>query len=199
MKIDVLFDARLATLQLTAYRQALADKAVARALNRTATTVRAEAARLIAGELRPVNVGEIKKGITIRRATRNFLTATVRANGRRKIPITALKARQTKKGVTVRVGGKTYSIDHAFITKKGNRDKARLRAPSFKGQLVTATDYRAKRTGKKGPDYPVAELFVPGVPTVFVEARILRALGAVARQRFAVALAQEVKFATSKL
>lgn len=193
MQVDVRFDVARATAELQSWQSRFADQAVARALNRTATTVRATAAREIAQALRPLKVGEVRKAISIARATRGALVAIVRASGRRKIPIAAFGARQTAKGVSVRVGGRAYTVPHAFLTHQG-RTRARLRAPTFKGQLVTAPDYRAKRVKATGSDYPIAELFVPGVPTVFLDARLRGVMRTVAATRFRAALAQEIKF-----
>jgi hypothetical protein len=199
MRIDVHFDAKRAIAALEGYREGVGARAVSRALNRTATTVRAEAARVIAPQVRPLRIGEIRRAIAVRRSTPDTLVAVVRAGGRRRIPITALGARQTRAGVRVRVGGRSFLIQHAFIGPvRGGRDGARIRAPDFKGQLVDAVRYRQKRVNRSGMDVPIAEIFAPGIPAVFVERQVLEVLGRVARERFAVAIAQEVRFARTR-
>lgn len=199
MKLDVRFGAARAVASLSAYHSKIRDRALVRALNRTATTVRAVAARLIAPEVKPLPIAEIKKAIAIERATRSKLVAVVRAGGRKRIPLTMLGARQTKTGVTVRVGGKVYTIAHAFINEvRGSRLGARVRAPDFKAQLLNAVKFRAKRLRRSGIDYPIAEVMAPGVPTVFVQAKIMQGMRRAAIERFNTVIAQEVKFLQSK-
>jgi len=215
MRIDVRFDAAKATASLSAYQAKVRDKALVKALNRTATTVRAVGARLITDELKPLKVGEIKKAISIKFANRNTLVAVVRANGRKRIPLTALGALQTKTGVKVRIGGKAVTIEHAFINKvRKGRLGVRLRAFDFKAQLFEAVkfrgrrdralDYRNKRgaapSGRRGdPDFPIAEIMAPGVPLVFVQQKVMQGMRRVALERFATVVAQEVKFLSSKV
>jgi hypothetical protein len=213
MRLDVRFDAQRALASLSAYQAKVRDKALVKALNRTATTVRAVGARAIAAEMKPAKVTEVKKAISINFASRAKLVAVVRANGRKRIPLTAMGARPTNKGVTVRVGGKVYTIAHAFINKvrKGRRG-VRIRAPDFRAQLVDAVKFRAgkgyrqqaglvsARSGRRlaAGDYPIAEIMAPGVPLVFVQRGVMRAMRAAALDRFRTVLEQEVKYLANK-
>ena len=215
MRIDVRFDAARATAQLNGYAAKLRDKSLVRALNRTATTVRAVGARLIADEIKPIKVGEVKRAISIKFANRTTLVAVVRANGRKRIPLTALGAQQTKTGVRVRVGGKVVAIEHAFINKvRRGRLGVRIRSFDFKAQLFDAVKFRSRRNRaldyrtKRGavparrrgnPDYPIAEIMAPGVPLVFVQQKVMQGMRRVALERFATVVAQEVKFLSSKV
>ncbi len=209
MKIDVRFDAARSTAALQGYSTKVKDKALVKALNRAAVTVRSVAARMIAKELKPLQTERIKASLRIDNARASSLTARVTARGARSIPLSAYKPRQTKTGITVRVGGRTYTIAHAFLRKvKGQRLGVRLRAPDFKAQMFDRTVFRPRRIGsgyaRKGNrhraggrtvgDYPIAEIFTPGIPTVFVYDKIMRAMSQVALERFNVVVAQEVKF-----
>jgi hypothetical protein len=199
MRLDVRFDAGRAMASLSAYQNKLRDKALVKGLNRAATTVRAEGARLIAAEMKPLRVTEVKKAISIKFATRGNLVAVVRAGGRKRIPLTALRARPTKTGVTIKVGGTVYTIAHAFINKvRKGRLGVRIRAQDFKAQLVDAVKFRGKRAGRRGLDYPIAEIMAPGIPLVFVQAKIMQGMRKVALERFNTVIAQEVKFFNSK-
>jgi len=213
LKIDVRFDSKKALVELSAYGRKLHDRAMVRALNRTATTVRAVAARLIAPEVKPIKIAEVKRAIKIKKAERIRMVAIVRAGGRRNLSLPQLGAMQTKTGVRVRVGGKVYNIAHAFINKvRKSREGVRIRAPDFRAQMVGAERFRAKRTGRgyarKGGhsraagftigDYPIAEIFAPGIPTWFVQDRIMAAMKRSAVERFRTVIEQEVKFLASK-
>ena len=48
------------------------------------------------------------------------------------------------------------------------------------------------------PDLPIAQLFAPGVPALFVQPRILNAQERLARERFAVEFERQIRFALSK-
>ncbi len=213
MRLDVRFDASKAVASISVYQNKLRDKVLVKALNRTATTVRAVGSRLIAAEMRPVKVTEVKRAISIKFANRLSLVAVVRANGRKRIPLPAVGARQTKTGVNVTVGGKVYSIAHAFINKvRKGRLGARIRSDDFKAQLVNAVKFRAGkgnrqsagfipgRGGKRktGGDFPISEIMAPGVPVVFVQTKILQGMRSAALERFNKVIAQEVKFLQSK-
>ena len=68
MKVDVRIDTDKALVALQGYREALTERAVVRALNRTATTVRAVGAKAIQAQLRPIKLGAVRKSITIKPA-----------------------------------------------------------------------------------------------------------------------------------
>lgn len=91
--------------------------AASRALNRTITSVRVEAAKTIADEL-GVKPSYVKKYLFINKATKDHLVAQVVAVGRRGISLKELHPVQTATGVTVQ-GGSLIPSDypHAFIVK----------------------------------------------------------------------------------
>ncbi len=101
---------------LKAFDVAIEDaaKAIPRALNKTARTARAQAAREIRSAGYGMKVAAIKKAISIRKASRSELTAMLKANGR-PIPLIQYGARQTKAGVTVAVLNGRKLIKSAFI------------------------------------------------------------------------------------
>lgn len=201
MQIDVQFNARNATVALSSLRRGIQEGAVSRALNKTAVTVRAEAARAIVRRLGRIKVGDVRKSIQLMRSTKATLVAKVVARGLRRIPLTSFGAVQTRTGVRVRVLGKVYTIPHAYIrARSGGRDAVRIRAQSFRAQLVNlGVTFRGHRVVSTGPDYPIAEIMVPGLPLIFVENEIQRALATVARTRFATVIAQEVRFELAKV
>jgi hypothetical protein len=113
------------------------------ALNDTADHVRAAAVRDIRGKWN-VQAGELRKRIKINpRATINRLQALVQADGE-PIPLTAFKARQIRKGVSVAiVKGKRTLIRHGFIAtmKSGHRGvfvrAGRQRLPIIERKAIT--------------------------------------------------------------
>jgi hypothetical protein len=217
MRIDVRFDAAETLQKISAYGKKVRDRALVRALNRTATTVRAVGARLIAAPLKSIKVSDIKKSINIKFANRSKLLAIISVFGRKRIPLTAYSPIQTATGVTVSVGGKVFNIPHAFIRKikRSGRLAVRIRSFSWRAQLPENVQFRSRRvrgpakvhrlsdgsfsrTLLGDPDYPIAEIAPYGIRFGFSQENNIRAMRKVAIERFSVVLAQELKFLSSK-
>jgi hypothetical protein len=187
----------LAAVRLAGIRAEVTNTAIARALNRTATTVRASAAREISRELGgAIKVGQVRKAIRQSNARRDSLRAVLEANGRRRIPLSAFRPRQTATGVTFRMGSRSIQVPGAFITRSG---AVRMRTPDWRAAMYDQVQRRRNRL-KRGdvPDLPIAQLFAPGVPALFVQPRILNAQERLARERFAVEFERQIRFALSK-
>lgn len=87
--------------------------AASRAINKTALTVRSKIVKKIR-EYMPIKQKEIRKKVTLKKATRTFLEAIIRIKGGR-IPLIDFGARQTAKGVTYKLQGRKHRLVHAFI------------------------------------------------------------------------------------
>jgi len=187
----------LAASRLAGIRAEIKDKAIARALNRTATTVRANASREISRELGgAIKVGQVRKAIRQANARRDLLRAVLTANGRRRIPLSAFRPRQTSTGVTIRMGSRSVTVPGAFITPSG---AVRMRTPTWRGTLFNEVQRRRNRLQRGDvPDFPIAQLYAPGVPAVFVQPRILNAQERLARERFAIEFERQLRFALAK-
>lgn len=174
IKISVQADisGALRKLQLTKEE---ASKAIPRALNKTATTARAEAAREIKAAGYKLKIGDLKKSITIKRASRAVLTAQVTASGK-PIPLSRYGARQNRKGVSVAVLKGRKTITGAFLATMPS---------GHRGVFV--------RQGKGR--LPIDQKFGPSVPDAFSNKVVQGALRRVIRERFNVVLAQELRFA----
>jgi hypothetical protein len=159
------------------------DVAAVRALNRTATTVRAEAARRIGREYN-IRIGAAKDEMKIRRATRDDLKAALVVSGR-PIPLVEFDARQTAAGVSVKVKGTRKVVAHAFLaTMKSGHEGVYIR--EIKGS--------AKRPGR----LPIRQLFSLSLPAAFTQEQIMSALMEIATGRFGDALQQEMHFVMIK-
>jgi len=203
VKLDVRVDNRVGLLKLQLLGERVYGQGVARALNRAAGRVRAVAAREIAKDLKGyLKTNEIRKAMVIKpRATRAKLEAIVRAGGRRNVPITAFKVRGNGRGVSARIAGKAVQIDGAWIAspKGWNRDAVRVRAQSWRVQRFDQVDRRTRRARRGGPDYPLAEIVAPGVPELFIERRVQQLMRTEAQRRFQEVIAQEFRYAMSRI
>lgn len=162
-------------------------KAIARALNKTATTARAQAGRNIRDAGYGIKVGAVKDAISIRRASPTELRSVVRATGR-PIPLIKYSARQTAKGVTVAVKNGRKLITHAFIATMGSGHKG----------VFIRTGNAHKKVRKNGrviqSGLPIKELFGPSIPSAFANDVVQEAVIGAIRDRFPVVLRQELKF-----
>jgi hypothetical protein len=173
-------------------------QAAARSLNRVGVTARQVVAPVIAKELNdalPEPV--IRRSIQFRNARGDRLYIDLRAVGGRRIAAKLFRPRQTRAGVTIRIGRRTVRIDKAFITPSG---AVRVRGPSWRPQFFDQVELRNKRTGYRGkrdqgakPDYPIPQIFVPGVPRVFLETTVVNSVQRTARERFPVLFARELE------
>lgn len=162
-------------------------EAITRALNKTAITARADAARNIRDAGYGIKVSSVKGAISIRRATNQELKAIVTATGS-PIPLINYGARQTSKGVSVNVKNGRKVIAHAFIATMASGHKG-----VFARQGKTH-----KKVMRRGRTYwsglPVKELFGPSIPTAFANGAVQDAVKTAIEERFPVVLRQELKF-----
>lgn len=185
--------------QFATLRQQFADleakqigQAAARALNRVGVSARQAAAPVIARELdgalpEPV----IRRAIKFRNARGDRLYIDLRAVGGRNLAARLFRPRQTKTGVTIRVGSRSVRIDGAFLTQKG---AVRVRGPDWKAQRFDQMRLRTKRLRRGNvPDLPIPQIVLPGVPRVFLEGTVVEAVRRVARERFPVEFARELE------
>lgn len=155
------------------------EKALVRALNKTAITVRAEASREIRKEYN-LKSKVVKDQIRIFRANRATLTAVIEASGR-PIPLVEFDARWGRKqaGASVRVKRERKVVKGSFIA---------VMPGGHRGVYV--------RQGKKR--LPIRQLYSISLPTAFTQKRVTEALIRAAQARFPVAVEQELRFAASK-
>ena len=154
------------------------ERAASRAINKTATPVRAESARQIQ-QKRALKIGLIKKSLVLRRATYRRLIASIEASGK-PIPIRHFGANQTRQGVTVRIAKKS---GRRRLQKHGNK--------SFQVQKIGNNVF--VRVGRKR--LPIEKWPpVPGIPTVFVQRAVVAAMESIAATVWPKRWNEEINF-----
>jgi hypothetical protein len=186
MKLNVKVDLSGVTTTLAKVRDEY-QKAVARALNKTATTARAQASREIREVGYGLKAGTIKDALNIRRATPGNLTAVITASSK-PIPLIEFNARQTKSGVTVSVLNGRQPVHGAFIatTQSGHR-----------GVFVRVgnTHKRVVKNGRRiSTGLPIKELYGPSVGNALTNKIVSQALVEAIKGRFDVVLKQELNY-----
>lgn len=157
------------------------NRATSRALNKTATSVRAEAARMMK-QKRDIPISEIKRQMAIKRATVRTLTAVVTVSGR---PISIRHfARHGARGVTVRI---EQGSKRTRLMRHGN--KAFVNPVWRPGVFV--------RKGKKRLPI-VAWTPVPGLPSVFLQDHIVHAIKKLVHDVFPRRYREEINYEINK-
>ena len=156
------------------------EKAIASALNRTIKSVAAEGNRQIREELN-LQTPALRKRLKVGKARTGDLTArfTVFA---KPSPLTDFRGtRQTARGVSVKIKtkGARKTIRGAFL----------VRFKSGRFTAVTRRTIGGKRVGR----LPVDQLFSTSAVGALGKPRVLVALEAHARKRYAIELAHEIK------
>ena len=148
-----------------------------RALNRTITPVRAEAARDVAQDMR-VRVGTARRAMALRRATNRSLEASVTASGQR-IPLIEFRARPVRQGISYDLGRGRTVAKGAFLStmKSGHRGAFR-------------------RKGKSR--LPIGELRGPSIPHVFLQEKIVEAMRRVAGKVWSAEVERQLRFFLSR-
>lgn len=92
-----------------------ADRIIVQALNRSMRGVQTVLKRAVSKDM-GMKVGSVAKRMAIGKATRSRQQATLRVNDKR-VPLMEFKAKQTRKGVTHRIGGQRRQVPGAFIAE----------------------------------------------------------------------------------
>lgn len=188
IELDVRVDIKKAQLFLRATEQG-AKRATARALNRTAVTVRAEAARMLQ-EKRALNIGTIKKAMRINRATTQRLEAAVVVSGK---PISIrhfsrIRLARTNGKVTGVSGISARILQGAPLKLLQRHGNKAFTSPKIGGGLAIVY-----RRGKSR--LPISAWApVPGLPKVLVQSKIVAAIRKVVGDVFPKRMAEELNY-----
>ncbi|MCC7200903.1 MAG: phage tail protein [Gammaproteobacteria bacterium] len=175
VNLRITFDEAECRRGLQRLHRKVADVALVRALNKTATSVRAEAVRIIRRG-RQVKAKTVREAIAVRRANKALMVAEVIVSGR-PIPLRDYAARQIGRGVSVNVTGKRKVVAGAFqVQKIGNNVFI--------------------RQGKKR--LPIKKLYGPSLPSVFNADAIQKAVERMALDTLRKRFNEEVRYELSK-
>jgi hypothetical protein len=154
------------------------------AINKSAVSVRAKAAQIIRRRYPGFKAAEIKKSMVIVRATRSHPTAKIRVRGRR-TPLIAFGAKQTRRGVSVRITTRKI-VRGAFIAtmKSGHR----------------GVFWRSGEFGRRGNQKleRIEHLTSLSVPQTIEQEVVLDGLRKFALERYRIELVREIKFRTAR-
>jgi hypothetical protein len=167
-------------------------RAAARALNRAAPSGRNAAAPVIHERLqRSMPVAQVKKYLRYSRASPGRLFVDLSSLGSKIIRAAKFSPLKTSTGVTIRVGTRSIRLPGAFITPSG---AVRVRSPDWKAQLVAGMRRRTERVERGDvPDYPIAQLFVPGPSRVFLDREIVEVVRRASSARFQSEFARDLE------
>lgn len=168
-------------------------RAANRAINRTLTTVRADAARRVAADIGGLPINEVRKALVVTKSRFSTLRGVITITGRR-IPLIKLRpspseppSRGKGQGVSyVGAGGGRVRIPDAFIVRlrSGHVGVFKRRPPSVR-----------KSAGAWSKNLPLTkELEGPSIPRVAAKRSILTALKTLGQTTLARNLQSEIRF-----
>ena len=190
LKLSVRADVKGITADLTRY-VGEQQKAVVRALNKTAQQARTAASQEVRAAGYNIKSSAIKSSFSIIRASRGKLVVTLKATGR---PIALINygARQGKSGVSVQVKAGRTVLRHAFIATMQNGHRGVF-------ERVGKLHKKVVRNGKAiRSGLPIKELFGPSIPQSLSNDAVEKAIMAKIRQKFPQILKHELAFVASK-
>lgn len=194
MQIDVRSNIREVLAGMDRYRAEVMDKAIPRALNRTAEMARTAASREMRADGYGFSAAEIKDAVLITRANAGRQSVTLRISRRTK-SLLEFGARQVKEGVSVKVHKGRKVIKGAFIGQLRNGRSAVYVEDKTAGKTVLRVQRQYARGSRGGwHDYPVRKLFGPSVGGVYGTDRILSMMQKTIGETFSSRLAHEVKY-----
>ena len=181
--IGASFDTRGARLQLDALARDALPQAVARALNRTATSARADAIRAIRREL-PISARSLRGRLRITGANRSRLQATVAARRDYDPPLALFSPRWRQRqpvGATVKLPGRgRQAVPGAFVARTNYGRDAVFR--------------RVGRERKPIKFLRASDIGAPTVSAAFLQTLAEGAVLSRARARFSREMANELRF-----
>lgn len=188
MAISVSVQGDMASLiaDLRNTRQAVIDKALPFALNKTMDQVKTASARQVKDVGYNLKVSDIKKSLVQQRARPGALTASVTASGR-PVPLGRYGARQTKKGVSVQVLNGRKVISHAFIATMPNGHKG-VFVRVGKGHKKVKKAGRVIMSG-----LPIKELFGPSLADAFANKQVQDVIAKLIADKFPELLRAQIK------
>ena len=206
ISVDMRDDAREIRRVLAGYQRG-ADRVLLRTLNRVMPSVKTRAARELAADL-GIPVSAATQALVIRRAVAGNLVADLKADTKR-IPLIKFQARQTRAGVTYKIGKTPRRLlPRAFINvgpKVGRTVLKRARATDQFNVKVKETGRRRyvkfiRGTGEELVGrYPTLIKYGPSPAAIFVKEAVQKALDVVARDRWRNELNAQIKFFLSQM
>lgn len=167
------------------------QKAVVRALNKTAMQARTAASQEVRGAGYNIKSSAIKQSFAIERAKPGRLVVTLKSTGR---PIALINygARQGKSGVSVQVKAGRQILRHAFIATMQNGHRGVFQRAG-NGHKKVVRNGKVRRVG-----LPIKELFGPSIPQSLTNDAVQKALMKKIREKFPQILKHELAFIASK-
>jgi Prophage minor tail protein Z (GPZ) len=172
----------------------ISQKAIPRALNRTAEMATTNTSRAMREEGYNFSASEIKKAISVARATQGRLVVTMSIKRRTK-SLMQFNPRQSKAGVTVKVHGQAKLIKGAFIAQRKNGTQGVYVEDKGAGKVVLRFAKQYKRGSRGGwHDFPARKLNGPSVGGVAKTEHMQQLFAQFVKATFPARLAQEIKF-----
>lgn len=191
LRVDIRHNISAASAMLTKLSRDMGEKAVTRAINKTAQQAKTQAAREIKDKYQ-ISTRVISRSLLIRRASRNMMQAVIQAEGK-PLPLIAFNVRKDARGVSVQIKGRRVTVPHAFIATMKSGHKGVFARGGYKGSFDrNGQQFGRFQFGRKR--FPIGELFTFSVPQGFSNKAVRDAVVRRVNEQFPKVLAQEINF-----
>lgn len=192
--IDVRSNISDVLARMDSYKRDVVEKAIPRALNRTAEMARTEASRRMRDDGYNYTAGEIKAAMSLFKASTGRLVASIKVKRQVK-SLMLFSPRESKAGVTVKVHGAKKLIKGAFIGQLRNGRQGVYVEDKAAGKTVVRHSKQYKKGGRGGwHDFPIRKLYGPSVGGSYSTARIQEIMEQMIRSTFMDRLQHEIEY-----
>lgn len=196
LRVDIRHNINQAVDQLAKFSRDMADKAVTRAINKTAQQAKTSAGREIKDQYQ-ISTRVIGRSISIRRAGRGVMQAVITATGK-PLPLIAFQAKKDSRGVSVQIKGRRVVVPHAFIATMKSGHKGVFARGGYKGGFErNGKQFGRFQFGKQR--FPIGELFTFSVPQGFSNKMVKDKVVKRINEQFPKVLAQEIAYLLTKI
>jgi len=196
MQIDVRSAVKSIKQGFDGISPAKTNLAIARAINHVAAKAKTASSREIRN-IYAIKAKDLGKSISVIKASASTRTGYVVHMGR-PLPVRAFNHRQTKDGVSVKIGQTRKVIKRAFVQTMPSGHMAVF----GRGYYSTKFNFRTKRlptsrpSGKNGGwpnDLPIRELTTKSIPGMFVNKIILKSVASFIEREFPARFEHELR------
>ena len=193
MKLDVRSNIDEVLAKMNGHRRDVVEKAIPLALNRVGEMARTHVGRQIRAEGYNFSASEILGAVRLSKANRGRLMVTMGIRRRAKLLLN-FNARETKRGVRVKVKGAVKLLKGAFIGQLRNGEHAVFIEDKSAGQTILRKGRQYKHGSKGGwQAYPVRKLYGPSVGGAYAHEKVQGAMRTFILERFQDRLKHEIK------
>lgn len=186
---------------LDAFGHAILGRAASRAVNKLADQAKTAGLREVSA-IYGIGPRSFERYVTVKLAAAGEFQASIRAKGQG-LPLYLFDARQTAKGVSVRIKGRRFVVPHAFIATMRSGRVGVFARGAYGGQGITKPTgerfgrfvFGSSYRGRNRARLPINELYTFSPPDAFANPRVVQAMSDRVQDQLDKVMRREIAFA----